>query len=215
VLALPDGFKDTVPYVVLLIMLWIRPQGLFGTLDRKNVSVAGMRFVFKTSYNQDIQLFRNKVDMGWYVRLGLVVLALPFVMSTYYAGETGWVFIYGICGMSLMVLVGYTGLVSLGHATSLGIAAYAHAYFLEHGIPWLPSLVLAVLIATACGLVVGMPALRITGIYLAIAALAFSIILQEVFTRWVSVTHGFKGTPVASPEIFSIAFADQREFYYL
>jgi branched-chain amino acid transport system permease protein len=174
-----------------------------------------MRFVFKTSYNQDIQLFRDKVDMGWYALLGLVVLVLPFAMSTYYAGETVWVFIYGICGVSLMVLVGYTGLVSLGHAAFLGIGAYAHAYFLEHGIPWPASLVLTVLIATACGLVVGLPALRITGIYLAIATLAFSIILQEVFTRWVSVTHGFKGMPVAPPEIFSISFADEREFYYL
>jgi branched-chain amino acid transport system permease protein len=174
-----------------------------------------MRFVFKTSYNQDIQLFRDKVDMGWYVLLGLVVLALPFVVSTYYAGETAWVFIYGICGVSLMVLVGYAGLISLGHAAFLGIGAYAHAYFLEHGVPWVPSLVLTVLITTACGLMVGLPALRMTGIYLAIATLAFSIILQEVFTRWVSVTHGFKGMPVTPPEIFGISFADEREFYYL
>ena len=47
-----------------------------------------------------------------------------------------WVFIYGICGVSLMVLVGYTGLVVLGHAAFLGIGAYAHAYFLQHGVPW-------------------------------------------------------------------------------
>lgn len=174
-----------------------------------------MRFVFKTSYNQDIQIFRDKVDMGWYVLLGLVAIALPFVMSTYYAGETAWVFIYGICGVSLMVLVGYTGLVSLGHAAFLGIGAYAHSYFLEHGIPWIPSLVLTVAITTACGFVVGLPALRMTGIYLAIATLAFSIILQEVFTRWESVTHGFKGMPVAPPEIFGFSFADEREFYFL
>ncbi len=174
-----------------------------------------MRFVFKTSYNQDIQIFRDKVDMGWYVVLGLLVVGLPFLMSTYYAGETAWVFIYGICGVSLMVLVGYTGLVSLGHAAFLGIGAYAHAYFLEHGMPWIPSLVLSVILTTACGFVVGLPALRMTGIYLAIATLAFSIILQEVFTRWESVTHGFKGMPVAPPVIFGISFADEREFYFL
>jgi branched-chain amino acid transport system permease protein len=49
----------------------------------------------------------------------------------------------------------------------------------------------------------------------AAATLAFSIILQEVFTCWVSVTHGFKGMPVTPPEIFGISFADEREFYYL
>lgn len=174
-----------------------------------------MRFVFKTSYNQDIQIFRDGVDRGWYILLALIVVALPFAMSSYYVGEAAWVFIYGICGVSLMVLVGYTGLVSLGHAAFLGIGAYAHAYFLQHGIPWIPSVVLAVLITTASGLVVGLPALRMSGIYLAIATLAFSIILQEVFTRWESVTHGFAGMPVAPPVIFGVSFADEREFYLL
>jgi branched-chain amino acid transport system permease protein len=174
-----------------------------------------MRFILKVSYNQDIQLFRDRVDMSWYLLLALAVVALPFVVSLYYAGEIAWVFIYGLCGVSLMVLVGYTGLVSLGHAAFLGIGAYAHAYFLEHGVPWIPSVVLAVLITTASGFVVGLPALRMTGIYLAIATLAFSIILQEIFTRWESVTHGFAGMPVAPPVIFGMSFADEREFYFL
>ena len=73
-----------------------------------------MRFQFKTSYNQDIRLFRDKVDAGWYAVLAVIVLALPFLMDDYYVGESTWVFIYGICGVSLMVLVGYTGLVSNG-----------------------------------------------------------------------------------------------------
>ena len=174
-----------------------------------------MRFVFKTSYNQDIQIFRDRVDMGWYVLLALAVIAVPFVMSDYYVGESAWVFIYGICGVSLMVLVGYTGLVSLGHAAFLGIGAYAHAFFLEHGAPWLVAVVLAVAVTTACGLIVGLPALRMTGIYLAIATLAFSIILQEVFTRWEAVTHGFAGMPVTPPQLFGVSFAGERAFYYL
>ena len=124
-------------------------------------------------------------------------------------------FIYAIGGISLMVLVGYTGLVSLGHAAFLGIGAYAHAFFLQHGVPWVASVVLAVLITTASGLVVGLPALRMTGIYLAIATLAFAVIIQEVFSRWESVTHGFAGMPVAKPVIFGVPFEDDRSFYYL
>src|ERR1700754_4754528 len=174
-----------------------------------------MRFVFKTSYNQDIQLFRDKVDLGWYVALAIGVIALPFVLSDYSVGETACVFIYGICGISLMVLVGYTGLVSLGHAAFLGIGAYAHAYFIMHGMPWVVAMALAVCITTACGLIVGLPALRMTGIYLSIATLAFSVIIQEVFSRWESVTHGFAGMPVEKPTIFGIAFHDEGPFYYL
>jgi branched-chain amino acid transport system permease protein len=174
-----------------------------------------MRFQFKTSYNQDIRLFKDRVDAGWYGLLALAVVALPMLMSDYYVGEATWVFIYGICGVSLMVLVGYTGLVSLGHAAFLGIGAYAHAFFLKNGIPWIPSVVLAIAITTASGIVVGLPALRMTGIYLAIATLAFSVIIQEVFSRWESVTHGFAGMPVEKPTILGIAFHDEGPFYYL
>ena len=174
-----------------------------------------MRFPFKTSYNQDIRLFRDKVDGAWYGLLGIAVLVLPFLLDDYSVGEITWVFIYGLCGVSLMVLVGYTGLVSLGHAAFLGIGAYAHAYFIEHGAPWILAVVLAVCITTACGLIVGLPALRMTGIYLAIATLAFSVIIQEVFTRWESVTHGFAGMKVDSPVIFGFAVNDGRSFYFL
>ena len=108
-----------------------------------------MRFQFKTSYNQDIRLFRDKVDGSWYGLLALAALVLPLLMDEYYVGETTWVFIYAVCGVSLMVLVGYTGLVSLGHAAFLGIGAYAHAYFIQHGVPWIVSIALAVSITTA------------------------------------------------------------------
>ena len=174
-----------------------------------------MRFQFKTSYNQDIRLFRDRVDAGWYALLALAVVGVPLLLSDYAVGEASWVFIYGICGVSLMVLVGYTGLVSLGHAAFLGIGAYAHAYFLQHGLPWVVSMSLAVVITTASGLIVGLPALRMTGIYLAIATLAFSVIIQEVFSRWESVTHGFAGMPVDKPVIFGLPFHNETPFYYL
>src|SRR5579864_6108023 len=110
-----------------------------------------MRFQFKVSYEQDIRLFRDRVDGLWYALLALLVL-----IDEYYVGEITWVFIYGICGISLMVLVGYTGLVSLGHAAFLGIGAYAHAFFIEHGAPWVVAMAMAVMISTACGLIVGL-----------------------------------------------------------
>jgi branched-chain amino acid transport system permease protein len=174
-----------------------------------------MRFLFKTAYEQDIRLFRDGTTAVWYALLAVIVLALPSLLSRYYIGEITWVFIYGICGVSLMVLVGYTGLISLGHAAFLGIGAYAHAYLLQHGLPWAASIAIAVLIATACGVIVGLPALRMAGIYLAIATLAFAVIIQEVFTRWESVTGGFAGMAVDKPIIFGIRFNDEASFYYL
>jgi branched-chain amino acid transport system permease protein len=174
-----------------------------------------MRFLFKTAYEQDIRLFRDGTTAVWYALLTVIVLALPSLLSRYFIGEITWVFIYGICGVSLMVLVGYTGLISLGHAAFLGIGGYAHAYLLQHGVPWAASVAIAVLITTACGVIVGLPALRMTGIYLAIATLAFAVIIQEVFTRWESVTGGFAGLAVDKPMIFGVRFNDEASFYYL
>src|SRR6266705_2811381 len=114
-----------------------------------------MRFQFKTSYNQDIRLFRDKVDGSWYGLLAVAVLALPFLLDEYSVGEITWVFIYALCGVSLMVLVGYTGLVSLGHAAFLGIGAYAHAYFVQDvGLPWIVAVALATALTAAAGVLV-------------------------------------------------------------
>ena len=89
-----------------------------------------MRFLFKTVLRAGHPpLPRHGRSASGTALLAVVVLLLPLLMSDYYVGEINLVFIYGICGVSLMVLAGYTGLVTLGHAAFLGIGAYAHAYF--------------------------------------------------------------------------------------
>src|SRR5262249_10513742 len=85
------------------------------------------------------------------------------------------------------------------------IGAYAHVYFSQTlGLPWLVSVVLAGAFAAAAGVMVGLPALRMTGVYLTIATLAFALIIQEVFNRWESVTGGVRGKAVDEPVIFGV-----------
>ena len=174
-----------------------------------------MRFAFKTGYDFDLGLFRDPVQRRWYALLLAGVILLPLAVPDY-VGDISLVFIYGLCGLSLMVLAGYTGLVSLGHAAFLGIGAYAHVYFTQDlGLPWIVSVALAAAVTGASGVLVGLPALRMTGIYLTIATLAFALIIQEVFTRWEHVTHGLKGRPVDKPVIFGVSFASDWAFYFL
>ena len=72
-----------------------------------------------------------------------------------YLNDISLVFIYGLCGLSLMVLAGYTGLVSLGHAAFLGVGAYAHVYFTQTlGLPWIVSVALAAVLTAASGVLV-------------------------------------------------------------
>ena len=174
-----------------------------------------MRFLFKTSYEQELGLFRDNVQRNWYVALFAALLVLPRVVPAY-TSDISLVFIYGLCGLSLMVLAGYTGLVSLGHAAFLGIGAYAHVYFIHDlGLPWVLSLALACAVTAAVGVLVGLPALRMTGVYLNIATLAFALIIQEVFSRWDRVTGGLKGKAVDKAVVFGISFASDLAFYFL
>jgi branched-chain amino acid transport system permease protein len=174
-----------------------------------------MRFPFKTAYDHDLGLFRDPVQRRWYGGLLAAVILLPLAVPSYLV-DVSLVFIYGLCGLSLMVLAGYTGLVSLGHAAFLGIGAYAHVFFLQDlGLPWVVSVALAAAISAATGVLVGLPALRMTGVYLTIATLAFALIIQEVFTRLDRVTHGLKGRPVDKPVIFGVSFASDIAFYFL
>ncbi len=174
-----------------------------------------MRFVFKTDYRQDIGLFRHNGDRFWYGLLVLLVAAAPLLLDRFYLGELTYVFVLAVAGIGIMLLTGYTGLVSLGHAAFLGIGAYAHGYFLQQGVPFVLSVPLATLLTTAAGLLVALPALRMTGIYLAIATLLFAVIIEQVFIRWESVTHGFRGFSVGVPQVFGLPLTDPVLFYYI
>ena len=173
-----------------------------------------MRFIFKTSYYQDLGLFQDRVERNWYVVLAIVLLVTPLVLPAYLS-DLSLMLIFGLCGVSLMVLVGYTGVVSLGHAAFLGIGAYAHVYFSQDmGLPWIVSVVLAAAATATAGVLVGLPVLRLSGLYLAIATLAFALIIQEVFSRWDSVTGGIKGKAVERAVIFGYPIHEVT-FYFL
>jgi branched-chain amino acid transport system permease protein len=174
-----------------------------------------MRFVFKTSYEQDLGLFQDGVQRNWYAALLAGLLVLPALVPSYLV-DLSLLFVYGLCGLSLMVLAGYTGLVSLGHAAFLGIGAYAHVYLLQDlGLPWVVSAGLAAAVTAGVGVLVGLPALRMTGSNLTIATLAFAVIIQEVLTHWDAVTGGLKGKAVGKAVIFGVSFASNQAFYFL
>jgi branched-chain amino acid transport system permease protein len=174
-----------------------------------------VRFIFKTTYAQDLGIFRDGVQRNWYLALLLGLLVLPLLIPSYLV-DVSLVFIYGLCGLSLMVLAGYTGLVSLGHAAFLGIGAYTHVYVVHDlGLPWVVGVALACVVTAGVGVLVGLPALRMTGVYLSIATLAFALIIQEALTRWERVTGGLRGKAVDKPVIFGVSMGGDAAFYFL
>jgi branched-chain amino acid transport system permease protein len=173
-----------------------------------------VRFIFKTSYHQDLGLFQDREERNWYLVLALGLLVTPLVLPAY-LNDVSLMLIFGLCGVSLMVLVGYAGLVSLGHAAFLGIGAYAHVYFSQDlALPWVASVIFAAAVTAIAGVLVGLPVLRLSGLYLAIATLAFALIIQEIFSRWDSVTEGIKGKAVERAVIFGHPI-NEVTFYFL
>ena len=174
-----------------------------------------MRFIFKTDYAQDIRLVKHGGQAFWYGLLVLAMLAAPGVVGDYWLTQLSFILIYSIAGLGLMVLAGYTGLASLGHAAFLGVGAYTQVFLLSIGWPFLLSLSCAAALSAAVGVIVGLPALRVKGIYLAIATQAFGFIVEEVLARWESVTGGNAGRSVPGVVLFGWELGSGEGFYYL
>lgn len=174
-----------------------------------------MRFIFKTRYEQDLVLFKHAGQKFWYAVLVAALLLAPLVFSEYFISQLVFIWIYSVVGLGLMLLVGFTGQVSLGHAAFLAMGAYTEAYLQARGWPFLLSLSSAAAVSGLTGIVVGLPALRVKGIYLSIATLSFGFIVEEAVTRADSITGGNTGITLGSLEIFGWAVDSEAAFYYV
>src|SRR5436305_3824940 len=175
-----------------------------------------MRFMFKTDYEDDIKLFPHS-GYVWSYGLLLALLALaPFVLSSYLMSQLVFVCIYATVGVGLMILTGFTGQASLGHAAFLAIGAYTTAYLQQFGVPFPVYFLAAGILTGIIGAMVGFPALRLQGIYLVIATISFAFIVEEILARWESGTNGNEGMRVKAIKILGTAVPrDSPAFYFL
>lgn len=174
-----------------------------------------MRFIFRTSYEQDVRLAKHGGHVFWYTLLLLFLVASPWLLPEYWLAQLTFVLIYAVVGLGLMLLAGFTGLFSIGHAAFLGVGAYTQAVLNNMGVPFPLALAAAGLLSAAVGVVVGMPALRVKGIYLGIATLAFGFVVEEVFARWEHVTGGNAGLFVNAPSVGEWQVDSATGFYFL
>ena len=172
-----------------------------------------MRFIFKTTYNQDIALAKHGGHVFWYGLLLVCLVAAPWVLQPYFLAQLSFVLIYSIIGLGLMLLAGFTGLFSLGNAAFMGVGAYVAAVLAAKGWPFPVSLALAAGLSALVGAVVGLPALRVKGHFLGIATLSFGFIVEEGLARWDSVTGGNAGLPVKTLLIGSWKADSDEKFY--
>ena len=149
--------------------------------------------------------------------LGIVALALfPIVVDNpYYIHLLETIMIYAILLFGLDIVVGYTGQVSLGHAGLFGIGAYAAGVLvLKLGAPFWVTVPAAIVVTAAFGAVLALPALRVSGPYLAMVTLAFGTIIQILINEMSFLTEGPMGIKISKPSFFEHRL-DEREYFWV
>lgn len=149
--------------------------------------------------------------------VGLAVLALYPVLipNPYYIHLFETILIYAILLFGLDIVVGYTGQVSLGHAGLFGIGSYVTGVLVfKLGAPFWLAIPASVLGAALFGAILALPALRVTGPYLAMVTLAFGTIIQILINEMTFLTEGPMGLKLSKPEMFGHKL-DEVEYYYM
>jgi branched-chain amino acid transport system permease protein len=195
-------------YLAMTAVLLIRPQGLFG-IKYSDVSVAPA--VVTRSRPATMQTRA----VGLVVLLALAIL--PFLMSDYPRALVSEIFIFAIFAMSLDLLLGFTGLMSLGHAAFFGLGAYAVAVLgVQFGLnAWL-GLASGVVIAGAGAALIGFFCVRTGGIPFLMLTLAFSQLVFSVALKWRDVTGGSDGMAIAEqPSFFGFSLSKSLVMYFM
>lgn len=171
---------------------------------------------FKETIAEQIALTDSAVVRVW---IGLLVVALalaPMVLPPYYLSILTLLAITAVGALGLNVLTGWTGLISLGHVAFMVLGAYGYAIPTQlWGLDPLVGFALAGLVPAAASLLVGIPSLRLTGLYLAITTLAFVFIVNHLVLEFDGLTKGAVGIFVERPTILGLSFDSDRGIAYL
>lgn len=143
-------------------------------------------------------------------------LIAPLLGGNYLHFLLATLLIYSLVGMGMVVLTGWGGYISIGHAALWAVGAYGSALLVTKlGMPFLLAVPLAAVITTGFGALIAIPALRVHGHYLAIATLGFALLLQQMLFEWESLTGGRQGLFVPRPSVFGHELVNDKEFVYL
>jgi len=168
--------------------------------------------LFNVSYKQEIAIIRTRFEWTIFLTFLLLMAILPELISL------GWLDFFIKVGITLLVVLGlnlitgYCGQISLGHAAFMGMGGFIGAIFLDLGLPFIVVVPIAGLAAGISGLIFGLPALRVKGLYLAFSTLAAHYIIMFVIVRLMGGTHGHLVNP---PVIFGITIDSDLRIYYL
>src|SRR5262245_59912552 len=172
--------------------------------------------VFKTSYAADMALYPLPIAR-WTVAAfaGLFIVIAPLTLGEYYISILNLVLIAVVGALGLNILVGYTGQISIGHGAFMSVGAYTAANLVTHlGAPFWITIPAGGIMAALIGAIVGIPSLRIKGIYLAIATLAAQLIIEWTINHVTWISGGVQASiQVPRPSVFGAQLKSQTQLY--
>ncbi len=169
----------------------------------------------KESYIADAALYDSRTQRIWLAMAGALLLLFPFMASDYWLYLACLVSINVAGATGLNILTGYTGLVSLGQAAFMGLGAYTVAIVQARwGTPVLFNLLAGGFVAMLGGIVVGLPSLRVKGLYLAIATIAASFIAHFLFAN-LRLTGGTAGLTLQPATVFGVVLDTSFRLYWV
>ena len=169
----------------------------------------------KESYSADAAFFNSRTQKVWLAVGAALLVLFPFMASDYWMYLACLVSINVASATGLNILTGYTGLVSLGQAAFMGLGAYTVAVLeIRFGTPFMLNILAGGLVAMVGGLIVGIPSLRVKGLYLAIATIAASFIAHFLFAN-MALTGGTAGLTVPPARIFGAALDTSFRLYWV
>jgi branched-chain amino acid transport system permease protein len=171
---------------------------------------------FRTTYASDMTIFATPVARYLVLTLIGLLLLVPLFGSPYMLNLLIQIGYYGIAALGLNLVVGFTGQISLGHSAFFGFGAFASAWLNNSlGVPVFFAIPLAGIMAMLVGILVGIPAGRIKGLYLAIATLASQFIIEDFFARANWFTGGSSGAMAEYLTIFGYTFDTDQSYFYV
>lgn len=170
----------------------------------------------RSDYLQEIRLFRSTAAKCWFALLVVVLLVIPALVESYLLYLAALAAVHIIIATGLNLLIGYTGQISLGHAGFMAIGAYTSSLLmLKLHVSFALAFPIAGLIAALFGFLLGFPALRLSGPYLAVATLGFGIAIAQIAVRWDSLSGGSIGIHPPKPSFGQYILSRETHLYYL
>jgi branched-chain amino acid transport system permease protein len=171
---------------------------------------------FRTTYAADTTIFPTATSRNFAIAGIVLACFAPMVLTNYWLSIAIQIGIFAIAALGLNVLVGFTGQISIGHAAFFLLGAFTSAYISNNApIPVFFAIPLAGIVTALVGLIFGVPAARLKGLYLVIATLAAQYILLDFFSRAEWFTGGSVPASANPFSIFGYAFRGDRQYFYV